>query len=102
MEKFTDIPGGILAHSTHVRGIGTYENGVDKPRVQVTLATAIPEDECKAINLGYRDPATINPDDWKDKEDEGLLYVPHAGEVLYRLKEGNPEPQPPKCCGGTC
>ncbi|MCP4641920.1 MAG: DUF2088 domain-containing protein [bacterium] len=94
MDKFTDIPGGILAHSTHVRGIGAYENGEEKCRVQVTLATAVPEDECRAINLGYRDPATINPDDWRDKEDEGLLLVPHAGEVLYRLREGNPEPKP--------
>jgi len=87
MEKFADIPGGILAHSTHVRGIGTYENGVERPRVTVTLATGIPESECRAINLGYRDPASINPEDWKDKEDEGLLLVPNAGEILYRLRQ---------------
>ena len=86
MDKFTDIPGGILAHSTHVRGIGAYENGVEKPRIQVTLATAIPEEECLAINLGYRDPAAINPDDWRDKEDEGLLLVENAGEILFRLR----------------
>ncbi|HOZ45241.1 MAG TPA: lactate racemase domain-containing protein [Candidatus Hydrogenedentes bacterium] len=95
MDRFADIPGGILAHSTHVRGIGTYENGIEKPRVQVTLATSIPEVECRAINLGYRDPDSINPDDWRDREDEGLLLVPHAGEVLYRLKENNPRPKPP-------
>ena len=94
MDRFADVPGGIMAHSTHVRGIGTYENGVEKPRVQVTLATAIPEAECRAINLGYRDPDGINPDDWRDKEDAGLLLVPHAGEVLYRLKQGNPTPVP--------
>ncbi len=87
MDKFADIPGGILAHSTHVRGIGTYENGVERPRVTVTLATGIPESECRAINLGYRDPASLNPDDWKDKEDEGLLLVPNAGEILYRLHQ---------------
>lgn len=95
MENFGDIPGGILAHSTHVRGIGTFEDGVEKCRVQVTLATAIPEKECEAISLGYRDPATIDPNDWKDKEDRGLLLVPHAGEVLYRLKENNPVPKSP-------
>lgn len=93
-DKLTDIPGGILAHSSHVRGIGTMENGVEKPRVQVTLATAIPEDECHAINLGYRDPATINIDDWRDKEDEGKLLVEKAGEILYRLTENNPVPKP--------
>jgi len=86
MDQFADIPGGILAHSTHVRGGGTYENGVEKPRVTVTLATAIPEAECRAINLGYRDPATINPADWADREDEGLLLVPNAGEILYRIR----------------
>ncbi|MCL4691189.1 MAG: DUF2088 domain-containing protein [Candidatus Hydrogenedentes bacterium] len=95
MDKFQDIPGGILAHSTHVRGIGTYEDGVEKCRVQVTLATSIPEDECKAINLGYRDPASIDPEQWRNREDEGLLLVERAGEVLYRLKQGNPEPQRP-------
>lgn len=95
MDKFQDIPGGILAHSTHVRGIGTYEDGVEKCRAQVTLATSIPEEECKAINLGYRDPASIDPEQWRNREDEGLLLVERAGEVLYRLKQGNPEPQRP-------
>lgn len=86
MDKFRDIPGGILAHSTHVRGMGTYENGVEKPRIQVTLATGIPEDECRAINLGYRDPATIDPANWMNREPDGLLHVPEAGEILYRLR----------------
>ncbi|MCX5757554.1 MAG: lactate racemase domain-containing protein [Candidatus Hydrogenedentes bacterium] len=86
MDEYMDIPGGILAHSSHVRGVGTYENGVERPRVTVTLATGIPEAECRAINLGYRNPATINPDDWKDRESEGLLLVQNAGEILYKLK----------------
>jgi len=87
MDKFSHVPGGILAHSTHVRGAGTFENGIEKPRVQVTLATSIPEVTCRAINLGYRDPDSINPDDWRDREAEGLLLVPNAGEVLYRIKD---------------
>lgn len=87
MDKFHDIPGGILAHSTHVRGIGTYINGVEKPRVKVTLATSIPKEICEEINLSYRDPNTINIDEWKNREEEGILFVPQAGEVLYRVKE---------------
>lgn len=87
MDKFSDIPGGIMAHSTHVKGIGKFENGVEKPRIQVTLATQIPEHVCKQINLGYRNPNSINIEDWKDREDEGILYVPKAGEMLYRLKD---------------
>ena len=85
-DRFQGEPWGILAHSTHVRGIGTYENGVEKPRVQVTLATGIPEAACRAVNLGYRDPATIDPAAFRDREADGILYVPKAGEMLYKLK----------------
>ncbi len=87
MDRFADIPGGILAHSTHVRGNGTYENGVERPRVTVTLATAIPEEECLGINLNYRDINSIDPEEWRDREDEGFLLVENAGEILYRLKD---------------
>jgi nickel-dependent lactate racemase len=86
-ERFKNEPWGILAHSTHVRGIGTYENGVEKPRIKVTLATQIPEAVCRAINLGYRDPAGIRADDYQGREEEGILCVPRAGEMLYRLRE---------------
>ena len=84
-EKFKDETWGVMAHSTHVKGIGTYENGIERPRITVTLATGIPEETCRRINLGYRDPATINPADYADREDDGVLYVPKAGEMLYRL-----------------
>lgn len=86
-DKFKDHPWGVLAHSTHVRGSGTYENGVEKCRVQVTLASQVPEHVCQSINLGYRDPATINLDDYAGREDEGILLVWKAGEQLYRLKD---------------
>ncbi len=85
-ERFKDYPWGVLAHSTHVRGMGVFEDGVEKCRIQVTLATGIPESVCREINLGYRDPATINPADYRDREDEGILYVPKAGEMLFRLE----------------
>lgn len=84
-DKFRDYPWGILAHSTHVRGVGTYENGIERPRIKVTLATQIPEAVCKSINLGYRDPSSIRVEDYMGREDEGVLCVPSAGEVLYRL-----------------
>lgn len=87
MEAFKDIPGGVLAHSTHVRGMGKFEKGVEKPRINVVLATSIPEDQCRAINLGYMDPDAVNPEDYKNKTDQGILFVEHAGEVLHRLKE---------------
>jgi nickel-dependent lactate racemase len=86
-DRFKDEPWGILAHSTHVRGVGTYQDGIETPRVQVTLATQIPEDVCRAINLGYRDPRSIDVAEYQNREDEGILYVPKAGEMLYRLKD---------------
>lgn len=85
MDKFRDIPRGILAHSTHVRGGGTFVDGVERCNVDVILATGIPEERCRRINLGYRNPASINLDEWKDREDEGILFVPKAGETLYRV-----------------
>ena len=87
MDKFSDIPGGVMAHSTHVAGLGTYCNGVEKPRVRVTLATSIPEERCRRINLGYMDPKTVRVAEWIGREKEGILLVDHAGETLYRLKE---------------
>ncbi len=65
-ERFRDTPGMILAHSTHVRGAGTYDvaTGVESPRIQVTLATGIPRERCERINLGYRDYREIDPRDW--------------------------------------
>ena len=87
-DRFKDVPGGILAHSTHVKGQGTYDaaTGSETPRIQVTLATGIPEARCRLVNLGYADYRTINPADWAGREAEGLLLVPHAGEMLYRLE----------------
>ena len=86
-DKFKDMPWGILAHSTHVRGIGTYENGVESCRVRVTLATRISPEICRKINMGYRDPETIDPHDYANRESEGVLMVPKAGEMLFHLRD---------------
>jgi nickel-dependent lactate racemase len=86
-ERFKHIPLGVLAHSTHLRGSGVMENGVEKPNVRVTLASKIPPEDCARLNLGYLDPATIHMDEWENREDEGILYVLKAGEILYRLKK---------------
>jgi nickel-dependent lactate racemase len=88
-DRFQRFPWGVLAHSTHLRGIGTYdaETGIERPRIQVTLATGIPAERCRRVNLGYRDPAGIDLKEWEGREDEGVLVVPKAGEMLYRLKQ---------------
>ncbi len=94
-DRFQHYPWGVLAHSTHVRGIGTFENGVEKCRAQVTLATGIPEAVCRKINLGYRDPKSIDPASYAGREEEGVLLVPKAGEMLFHLK------RQPRWAGGA-
>lgn len=84
-DRFKHYPWGVLAHSTHVYGAGTYEDGIEKPRARVTLATRIPPGLCQQINLGYRDPASICPEDYANREAEGILLVPKAGEKLFRI-----------------
>jgi len=85
-ERFKHIPLGVLAHSTHVRGSGVMEQGVEKPNVRVTLASKISAEDCARLNLGYMDPAKIKVAEWENRESEGILYVPRAGEILYRRK----------------
>jgi len=86
-DRFKDVPWGVLAHSTHVRGAGSYEGGVERPRVKVTLATGLPRELCERIGLGYRDPASIDVEAFAGREDEGVLLVRKAGEQLYRLQD---------------
>jgi nickel-dependent lactate racemase len=88
MERFAGIPRGVIAHSTHVKGIGTYIDGVEKPRANVVLATSISPERCKIVNLDYLNPNDINIADYENREDEGILVVRHAGEVLHRLSSG--------------
>lgn len=85
-DRFKDYPWGVLAHSTHVRGQGRFEGGVEIPRARVTLATKISTETCRKINLGYRDPASIRVEEYANRESEGILLVPKAGEMLYRLR----------------
>ena len=85
--KYKDYPWGLLAHSSHVKGIGKVIDGVEKPRANVTLATGISSEICSEINLGYRDHNSINIEDYADREEEGILLVRKAGEMLYRLED---------------
>jgi nickel-dependent lactate racemase len=86
-DRFGHYPGGILAHSTHVNGLGTYDatTGVETPRITVTLATGISRERCDRINLGYLDPASVNLADWPTDETHDTLLVPRAGELLFRV-----------------
>lgn len=84
---FAHVPRGVLAHSTHLKGKGSYDAAarMESPRIQVSLATGIPRERCEALNLGYMDPATVRVEEWEGLEDEGIKVIPRAGEVLYKV-----------------
>jgi nickel-dependent lactate racemase len=84
-ERFRGLPWAVLAHSTHVKGTGIFRDGVERPRIEVVLATGLPEELCRKLNLGYLDPASVRPEDYRGREAEGVLLVDPAGETLYRL-----------------
>lgn len=90
-EKFADVPRGVLAHSTHLRGQGWYDEGtgIERDRIRVTLATGIPEERCRRLNLGYLNPAEIKMEEWRGREGEGIKLIPRAGETLYRVKKSS-------------
>ncbi len=84
-DRFKAVPWGDLAHSTHLRGQGTWdpEDG-ERNRVTVTLATGIPREVVEAVNLRYLDPAEVDVAAYA--ADPDTFVEPHAGEVLYRLR----------------
>jgi nickel-dependent lactate racemase len=84
-ERFRDVPWGVLAHSTHLRGAGTYDERTGEHcRLRVTLATGIPEAAVRAMNLDYLDPATADLAAYRS--DGETFVVPEAGEILFRLR----------------
>lgn len=92
-DRFSHIHWGVLAHSTHLRGAGTYDakTGEERLRLKVTLATGIPESVCRSVNLGYLDPAIV--DFTAFAADADTMVVPRAGEILFRLKASVTRPQ---------
>jgi len=84
-DRFRHYPGGVLAHSTHLKGMGRFEHGKEEPRVKVTLATGIPRERCEKLAVGYRDPRELRLAEFEGREQEGILVVRRAGEILYRL-----------------
>ena len=91
MGRFAGVSRGIMTHATLVKGAGTYEGGVERARINVVLATRIPRERCERVNLGYLDPDGLELSEWVDREDEGILLVPRAGEMLHRLKSEQAE-----------
>ncbi len=85
MQLYTQFPRAVLAYSTLVKGAGTYERGVEKPRVRTVLATGIPGELCERLNIGWKEPGEINVNEMERREDEGIKVIHDAGEVLYKV-----------------
>ena len=83
--RYRHYPWTVLAHAAHVRGQTTYKDGMEIPRIHLTLASQIPKKRCDKVGLGYLDPDSIDLSWWKDRKDPDYLYVPKAGEHLYKL-----------------
>jgi hypothetical protein len=86
MERFADISRAVMAVSTYVKGAGTFEHNIEKPRIRVTLATSISAEACRKADLGYADPKDIDFSQFQGREDEGILFVERAGETLFLLE----------------
>ena len=106
-DRFLDVPRGVLAHSTHVRGTGTFEAGVEKPRIKVTLATAIPKETCLRVCLGYKESGLHRPRPLpgprgggralRPRRRRGALPGPRSEEPLRILAyEGSPSGEDPR------
>ena len=90
-ERYRHYPWAVLAHASHVRGASTYAHGTETPRIALTLASQVSRERCERMGLAWRDPASIDIGRWKDREHEGILFVPKAGEQLFKLIKDAPE-----------
>ena len=61
-ERFSHVPLAVLAHSTHVKGAGTFDvaTSTEHPRIEVKLASQISPEDCARLNLGYVDPGSVD------------------------------------------
>lgn len=83
--RFRHVHWAVLAHSTHLRGAGSYDPSAgERDRVTVTLATGIDEQTVRGANLNYLDPEGVDLDELAS--DAGTMVVPDAGEILFRLR----------------
>jgi len=91
-DRFAHEPWGVLAHSTHLRGQGTFdpEHG-ERCRIEVVLASGVDRATCEAAGLGWADPGAIDPARYVDRP--GCLLVPKAGEQLFRLRDDPAAPE---------
>lgn len=75
----------VAAHLAHVSYAGRIgANGRIEPRYRITLASAIPEDVCRRVKLGFAECGAI--DIAAARLDPDTLVVEHAGRDLYLIE----------------
>ncbi len=76
-----------LNGSALMKGEGRMQDDLEYPRIDVRIATAIPPDQCRAMNIGYEDPATVAAEIASaaaNTIEDDRLVVHDAGDALWR------------------
>ena len=72
----------VAAHLAHVSyGSSRNQQGGIVPRYRITLCSAVPEEVCRRVKLGYMDHQTFRREDYE--ADPETLVVENAGRDLY-------------------
>jgi nickel-dependent lactate racemase len=74
----------VAAHLAHVSYGSRLADGKIAPRYRITLASAIPEDVCDRVKLGYAPLDSIDVD--AARRDPDTLVVENAGRDLYLVE----------------
>ena len=76
----------IAAHVINVRGAGNFDvnSGKEEFNFKVTLATGISKEICESVGLGYRNPDSINREDFIKP---GTLWIENGGKYFYKMKD---------------
>jgi nickel-dependent lactate racemase len=76
----------IAAHLAHVSyGSARNAEGQIVPRYRITLASAVSEEVCRRVNLGYLDHRTFRREDYEP--DPNTFVVENAGRDLYLVTQ---------------
>ncbi len=72
----------VAAHLAHVSyGSSLNKQGQVMPRYRITLASAVSEEVCRRVNLGFLDYRSVRRDDYEN--DPNTFVVEDAGRDLY-------------------
>src|SRR5207237_9820522 len=74
----------VAAHLAHVSYAGTRdETGRVVPRYKITMASALDEETCRRVHLGFMDHREFRREDYENDQD--TLLVERAGRDLYLM-----------------